>query len=196
MSSTTHTPFLEQVARHYYEQKDKLIDYCFVFPNRRSGEFFLMHLARQQVGIPMLAPEITTITDFATMLTHSIMASPVEQIFNLYHAYVDITGDDQYSFDRFAFWGNVILNDFNDVDTSMVDAEQIFMNTRQLREIATDFLTPELKEFFQRFFNVRFGETPTDEDQFWKHISHGENGSVQSNYMSGCIKGTYLMWMK
>ncbi len=183
MSSTTHTPFLEQVARHYYEQKDKLIDYCFVFPNRRSGEFFLMHLARQQVGIPMLAPEITTITDFATMLTHSIMASPVEQIFNLYHAYVDITGNDQYSFDRFAFWGNVILNDFNDVDTSMVDAEQIFMNTRQLREIATDFLTPELKEFFQRFFNVRFGETPTDEDQFWKHITHGENGSVQSNYM-------------
>lgn len=183
MSTTTHTPFLEQVARHYYGQKDKLIDYCFVFPNRRSGEFFLMHLARQQQGIPMLAPEITTITDFATMLTHSIMASPVEQIFNLYHAYVDTTGNEQYSFDRFAFWGNVILNDFNDVDTSMVDAEQIFMNTRQLREIATDFLAPEVKAFFQQFFNVRFGDTATDEDQFWKHIGHGEENSVRNSYM-------------
>ena len=177
------TPFLEQVARHYYEQKDQLIDYCFVFPNRRSGEFFLMNLARQQQGIPMLAPEITTITDFATMLTHSIMASPVEQIFTLYQAYIEITGNDQYSFDRFAFWGNVILNDFNDVDTSMVDAEQIFMNTQQLREIATDFLTPEVKEFFQQFFNVRFGETPTDEDQFWKHISHDEKSSVRNSFM-------------
>jgi hypothetical protein len=33
------TPFLKQVARYYLTVND-LEDYCFVFPNRRSGQFF------------------------------------------------------------------------------------------------------------------------------------------------------------
>ena len=142
------TPFLEQVAHHYYQQKQELIDYCFIFPNRRSGEFFLLQLAKQQHDVPLLSPQITTITDFATTLTQSILASPIEQIFTLYQAYVEITGNDQYSFDRFAFWGNVLLQDFNDVDTTMVDAKDLFVNVKQYREIGTDFLSPEQKECF------------------------------------------------
>ena len=177
----TKTPFLEQVARHYFQQKKDLIDYCFIFPNRRSGEFFLMQLAKQQHNVPMLSPRITTITDFVTTLTHSILASPIEQLFTLYQAYVEITGNDQYSFDRFAFWGNVLLQDFNDVDTSMVDAKDLFMNTMQLREIATDFLTPEVKECFSRLFNVQFDNK--DDDRFWKHITNDDESTVRNNYV-------------
>ena len=44
--------------------------------------------------MPLLSPQITTITDFATTLTQSILASPIEQIFTLYQAYVEITGNE------------------------------------------------------------------------------------------------------
>lgn len=175
------TPFLEQVAHHYYQQKQELIDYCFIFPNRRSGEFFLLQLAKQQHDVPLLSPQITTITDFATTLTQSILASPIEQIFTLYQAYVEITGNDQYSFDRFAFWGNVLLQDFNDVDTTMVDAKDLFVNVKQYREIGTDFLSPELKECFSKLFNVHFDDN--DDEQFWKHITHSEDSTVRDNYV-------------
>ena len=177
----TKTPFLEQVARHYYEQKKDLMDYCFIFPNRRSGEFFLLHLAKQQHDVPMLSPRITTITDFVTTLTHSILASPIEQLFTLYQAYVEITGNDQYSFDRFAFWGNVILQDFNDVDTSMVDANDLFKNTKQLREISTDFLSDDVKECFAKLLNVNFDKK--DDEQFWKHITNDNESTVRDNYV-------------
>ena len=36
-------PFLQQVARYYVGVKG-LEDYCFVFPNRRSGQFFTHYL--------------------------------------------------------------------------------------------------------------------------------------------------------
>lgn len=176
------TPFLEQVARHYYNTNKDLIDYCFVFPNRRSGEFLLMHLAQMQPGIPMIAPRITTITDFAANLTHSIAASTVEQLFTLYEAYVEVTGNELYEFDRFAYWGNVVLNDFNDVDTSLVDATQLFTNTRELREISTDYFTPELKETLERYFNVQFGKT-SDEDGFWKHVKGNEDVEVRREFL-------------
>ncbi|MDE6295791.1 MAG: hypothetical protein K2M03_06990, partial [Muribaculaceae bacterium] len=45
-----------------------LSEICFVFPNKRAGAFFLKYLAEQASGT-ILAPEITNITDFVTMLS-------------------------------------------------------------------------------------------------------------------------------
>lgn len=49
--------FLHAVASAYVESGEDLSDYCFVFPNKRSGTFFLRELSRCVKTGPMLAPQ-------------------------------------------------------------------------------------------------------------------------------------------
>ena len=71
--------FLQQVASHYLMTQG-LEDYCFVFPNRRSGQFFTHYLqqdlveADRQSGVskPHLMPRVTSINDLvdSTFILH------------------------------------------------------------------------------------------------------------------------------
>ncbi len=185
-----NTPFLQQVAEHYTAQGVDLSNYCFVFPNRRSTQFFNNYLAQSiasnqnlQPGRKTeLSPQVCTITDFVADITGDLQATPIELIFTLYNAYKTISHDDEYEFDRFLFWGNIILSDYNDVDMYLANPEAVFRNTRELREIATDYMTPELKQLVEQFFKVRLDET--DEDVFWKTFAKpGEGDEVQARYL-------------
>ena len=63
-------PFLQQVARHYLDVQG-LEDYCFVFPNRRSGQFFTHYLQQELIARdrdsatvkPHLMPCVTSINE-------------------------------------------------------------------------------------------------------------------------------------
>ena len=73
-------PFLQQVAQHYLEVKG-LEDYCFVFPNRRSGQFFAHYLQTEFATLdtsPHLLPLVTTINDLLTELTHVTAATDID----------------------------------------------------------------------------------------------------------------------
>lgn len=177
------TPFLEIVANHYCQLGSKLADYCFVFPNRRSSQFFLHYLGLVAGDAVLVTPQVTTITDFESEITHQITATPIQAIFALYHAYQEAVwehGGDPEQFDRFLYWGNIIVRDFNDVDNYMVDAQDIFTNTKQLHEISTDYLTPELKEAIEHFFRVQF--EPGNDESFWNHT--GKNAEIKEKFLS------------
>ena len=58
------------------------------------------------------------------------------------------------SFDEFAYWGELLLNDFDDIDKHLVDAKSLFTNVRELKEIDRlfDFLTPQQKSAIRQFW--------------------------------------------
>ena len=71
------TPFLRLVAQAFVDNyADSLHDICFIFPNRRSGVFFLKELA-SIVQKPTLSPEVITISDFLCDVTGSVEALQV-----------------------------------------------------------------------------------------------------------------------
>lgn len=178
-----HTPFLEQVARHYAPLGESLTDYCFVFPNRRSGQFFGKHLQDLAPQLTLM-PQVTTITDFVTDFTGEVAASPIETLITLYEAYCQLAGNEDYELDKFIYWGNILANDFNDVDLYMVDAQQLLTNTGQLKEISTDYMDDDLKAIVASYLNVHFDSLP--DDQFWSHINHQpekDGNEVQQKYL-------------
>ena len=82
-------------------------------------------------------------------------------------------------FDKFQFWAEMILNDFNDADKYLVDAKQLFANVKNLKEISSNFLTEEQIDVINKFW----GETYHIEDisSFWKHIQHADEGDALSH---------------
>jgi hypothetical protein len=180
------TPFLRQVAQ-YYHSKGNVHNYCFVLPNHRSCKFFERELELSSNG-PILMPEVKTITDFVTSLSGLVAVSPVDALFELFKCYTAISGNEDYSFDQFVYWGNVVLNDFNDVDMYLVDAKEIFTNVREYKEIQANYIGDDLREVMSHYFSLEI-DTPVSEEEelMWKknysELKPGEELTVRGQYL-------------
>lgn len=155
-------PFLYNVAQVYYKQYGQEVsNFTFVFPNRRAGLFFQKYLS-EIARKPIFSPEILTIADLFSRLSGLNTADRIEQLFMLYNIYKKVSGSLE-TFDEFLFWGEMLLNDFDDVDKYLVDAQQLFSNIQDLKEIDAGFsyLTEEQIIAIRRFWSsfIPIGES-------------------------------------
>lgn len=156
-------PFLYQVATLFFEQYGENINtLAFVFPNRRAGLFFQKYLS-ELTPKPVFSPPVMTINDLMVELSGKHLADKINSLFVLYNIYVKISHSSE-SFDEFLYWGELLLNDFDDVDKYMINAQALFTNITDLREIEDtfDFLSDEqvaaIRTFWQTFYPK--GDTP------------------------------------
>ena len=159
------TPFLKQVADHYYNE-GKIEDKCFVFPNRRSMVWFRKHLCSAVKDVPLLAPQMLTINDFFSMVSGVPASDRVRLLLELYDSYKALNPKAE-SLDEFIFWGDVILADFNDVDKYLVDPKQLFANVADFKALQDTFeyLTDTQREAIKGFlshFNDQSGKLTVD----------------------------------
>ncbi len=174
------TPFLQQVALTYLRNEAAAFaDICFVFPNKRSGTFFEHYLKQTKGREPLILPRIATISDVTRSFSHLVEAPRLDQLFILYDEYRKLS-DDIGDFDRFLFWGEMLLNDFNDVDLSLADPHKLFVNLKRFREVSANYLTPEQIEIINRYWGESYEMRSPDE--FWNHI-HNEPTPLESKFL-------------
>lgn len=159
-------PFLYQVATLFFEQYGENINtLAFVFPNRRAGLFFQKYLS-ELTPKPVFSPPVMTINDLMVELSGKHLADKINCLFILYNIYVKISRSSE-TFDEFLYWGELLLNDFDDVDKYMINAQALFTNITDLRQIedAFDFLSDEqvaaIRTFWQTFYPK--GDTPNQQ---------------------------------
>lgn len=150
-------PFLYKVASLFYSTYGADINrLAFVFPNRRAGLFFQKYLSEIS-DKPIFSPTVLTINDLFVQLSGKQPADRISMLFKLYDMYICHSGSAE-TFDEFLYWGEMLLNDFDDVDKYMADARMLFRNVTDLREIEDDFsfLTPEqvaaIRSFWSSFY--------------------------------------------
>lgn len=150
-------PFLYQVAALFYQQYGAEIHrLAFVFPNRRAGLFFQKYLSEISEK-PLFSPSVLTINDLFMQLSGKHTADKIQMLFRLYELYRQRSGSSE-SFDEFLYWGEMLLNDFDDIDKYMVDARMLFRNVSDLKSLDDDFqyLSPEqiqaIRSFWSSFY--------------------------------------------
>ncbi|MFA6712450.1 MAG: PD-(D/E)XK nuclease family protein [Bacteroidales bacterium] len=134
--------FLNQVAKFFCkEEGSRIKDICFVFPNRRSSLFFQKYIGLYSEK-PVLSPVLYTINDLFYDLSGLKFVDKIESLYVLYTHYIRLSGSSE-SFDEFVFWGDVLLNDFDDVDKYMADAKMLFANVKDIKDLDSgyDFLS-------------------------------------------------------
>lgn len=146
--------FLHQVTQELYQKYTNRLSNCIlVFPNRRAGLFFTKYL-NEMIDQPMWAPQIKTISE----LFHSYSGYQIEDnlglLFRLYKIYVKHMQVKE-SFDEFYHWGEMLLGDFDDLDKYRVNAEHLFQNLAEEKEIDElfDYLSEEQIEAIQSFWS-------------------------------------------
>jgi len=153
--------FLEILANEILKKhNDRLSNLCIVFPSRRAGVFFKNTLV-QKISNPIFSPVIYGIQDFIAELSPHTIAEKLALIFELYESY--ITAGEEESFDRFYPWGEMMLNDFDDIDKNLVEADRLFRILREHKEIEERFeFSPDDSEDFVRFWKTFSNRELTD----------------------------------
>lgn len=171
--------FLAEIADYFIARKNQnppLESMCFVLPNKRSA-MFLKHHIRQRLNKISFMPRFMTMRTFISLHATYPEAADRELLFLLYDAYrqvfIEMGREESIAeFDNFIFWGDIILNDFDDIDRSLVNASEIFKNLKDLKDIRADYLDDDQKDVVRRVLGESLMTRKSNEDDsFWLHIA-------------------------
>lgn len=178
--------FLKETAQTLLQSKRDLKGVKVILPNRRAGLFFIKYLS-QLVDKPLWMPEVITIEDLFYQLADKKPADKLTLIYELYRVFQALT-DRQESFDRFFFWGEMILKDFNDLDQFLVNPEKLFTNLKEQKVLESDwsFLSPEQVKLIREFWASFEGRDHAHQEKFLRFwdmlypLYTGFNASIES----------------
>lgn len=154
-------PFLKEIAEKLMKEAPALDKLTLVFPNRRAILYFKKYLA-EILNRPAFAPPLLTIEEFISQFSTNTVPDKLELVHRLHAVYRKEINSEE-SFDRFYFWGDMLLRDFDEVDKYLVPAELLFKDLRHQKEMDAvfDYLTSEQQEFLKSFW-INFDEHLTD----------------------------------
>jgi CRISPR/Cas system-associated exonuclease Cas4 (RecB family) len=180
------TPFLYEIAQKIIAGNPRPEELTLVFPNRRAILFFRKHLGAL-LHKPAFAPAMVTIEEHFKSYSSLLTPDTLELVYRLYNSYKEVTGSNE-SFDRFYYWGDMLLRDFEEIDKYLVNAELLFRDLSLQKELDAgfDFLTDEQKEFLLAFwgnFDNHKGENRKKFLSVWKRLAE-----VYENFRSHLLK--------
>jgi len=118
--------FLSKVSDYLIDKyPENLSELCIVFPNRRAG-LFLKNLLADKLRKTFWSPMVFSIEDFICEIADKKIAENIRLLIELYDVHKRVEKENAKSFDEFIKWGQMLLNDFNEVDLYLVNADDLF----------------------------------------------------------------------
>lgn len=148
--------FLKELARKILQEHTDMGAVTLVFPNRRAALYFRKNLS-ELINKPVFAPTLITIEEFIKSFSKYKVPDKLELVYRLHQTYQQVMllpeGKPE-TFDQFYFWGDMLLRDFDEIDKYLVNAELLFKDLRNLKEIDSgfDYLSNEQREFLREFW--------------------------------------------
>ncbi|MDR0612329.1 MAG: PD-(D/E)XK nuclease family protein [Dysgonamonadaceae bacterium] len=174
MTDTDSYSFLSLVAKDLVSRfGTRLADITVVFPSRRARLFFNNYLYAE-VGSPLWAPQYTTVEELFESRSVYRNADMLQLTGDLYQAYLAVRSakseiPSTETLDEFFFFGEILLNDFDDIDKNLINARALFSNLKDLDQLKDDFshLSEAQLESINRHFGKIFKEDTPLKTAFW-----------------------------
>ena len=187
--------FLRSIADGYFRAEGMDLNrYTFVFPNSRSAKYFTHYLSQNKTFEGRDLKTITlTMAEFCEKGARLKRASQNKLLMTVYAAYCKVSRQHNpdftpEEFDRFRFWAEMLIKDFDEIDRYMVNPTEIFRNVADYKEIQAFYLTDEQARIIRNFW----GDDPywgrlaapelkeeAKELPFWAHIGSDEHAPVR-----------------
>ena len=127
--------FLDKIADRLLKKfPENMEGVLVVLPSKRAV-VFLKHYLSKKIKTPIFLPEFYSIEEFVERISGLTVLDNISLQFRLYKAYLKNALKKADSFDEFMNWSNVLLHDFNEIDRGLVDAEAIYTNLKNVKEL-------------------------------------------------------------
>jgi len=166
-------PFLQEVAEDLIARFGSQLQNCaIIFNNKRPSAYLQKHLA-DIIQKPFFSPSFFTIQEFFANATKYKIADFYLQFFTLHKIYNQLLIEEKLetiSSHKFFPLAKIILSDFSQIDSDLVDAEKLYQDLEDISIISKDFdyLSPEQYEFLA---------------QFWTSYSEGKHKKQQELFI-------------
>jgi len=159
----------ETIQDIYSKEGDQLHDVCIVVPSKRAG----IHIKKcfsQIIDKPIFLPQITTINELIKQSAGISIIDSFILVYKLFDVYKKYVKTDE-TFDEFFYWGEMLLNDFDDLDKYFISAKDLFSNIEAIKEIDQQFayLDEEQIEVIRQFWGSFLADKlTTEQDSFYE----------------------------
>lgn len=154
------TTFLKELATRLLDNyTNDLSQLVVMFPSLRARTFF-NDAIRELSDRPTWQPKSATIDDLmerGSGLVRGERIRLISELFKVYRKYHPME-----SFDRFYFWGDMLISDFDMIDKYLVDANMLLRNIEDIKEIEADvsYITERQEQILKSFWSsIHTGES-------------------------------------
>lgn len=128
--------FLDKIAQVIIrDYSDNLSNTVVILPNKRA-KIFLIEALKNQIENNIICPKIISIEDFIQEVSAIRAIDSIELVFEFYEVYLKLTDvKSQQSFDLFANWAKMLLQDFNEIDRYLLDSNHVLSYLKDIEDI-------------------------------------------------------------
>lgn len=128
--------FLDKIAQVIIKDySNNLSNTVLILPNKRA-KIFLIEALKNQIESNIICPKIISIEDFIQEISTIRSIDSIELVFEFYEVYLKLTDvKSQQSFDLFANWAKMLLQDFNEIDRYLLDPNHVLSYLKDIEDI-------------------------------------------------------------
>ncbi|WP_298550333.1 PD-(D/E)XK nuclease family protein [uncultured Algibacter sp.] len=165
------TTFIHDVLKDLQTNNQNLSELIFILPSKRAG-LFLKHQLSEIVSQTIFAPQILSIEEFVEELSQIQSLSNTELLFEFYSIYTKLTKKENLdTFESFSNWGQILLQDFNEIDRYLIPQEKIFNYLSAIQDLKHWSLEENKTDFVKNYLS------------FWKKL-YGYYNSFSDHLLS------------
>ncbi len=173
--------FINECVSYLYDKHKKNIsNITILLPSRRSQLFFNIELANKLQGQAIWQPNYESMDSICESVSGLVLGDKTILLSQLYKVYSKYHNED---FDKFYFWGDMLISDFDSIDNYMIDATKIFTNINDIKEI--DKLFPDVAEeqinIIENFWRT-FNTTQDSTDKIYFSNIWNTLGAIYKEY--------------
>lgn len=150
-----------------------------LFPNRRPIRFFVQSIKdNENISLPCFVPQMMSISDLVSNYVFDYkQAENIQLMYILYQVYSEVyykanppkDEQDKENFSDFYHWGDMLLNDFDEIDKSLVEAKIFYRNLNDYKDLQQDpvkILSEDTIKLINRLFNAQLSKESSEDKSF------------------------------
>ncbi len=165
--------FLDEISKKIISLNYQFEDIKIVVPNKRAISFFKKSLSNN-LSKPQFSPEIISIEKFMEEMSGLKKIQRIDLLFHLYEiCKIDNIGE----FNEFLRWANTALDDFDEIDFHLLNADDFFeyeSSLARIEEWAKGNSSNDLMKNHSSFFN----SLKIYYEKLYKNLMHENKGSL------------------
>ncbi|MBO7263829.1 MAG: PD-(D/E)XK nuclease family protein [Alistipes sp.] len=166
------TTFQSELAHNLLSRhSNDLSNLVVLFPSLRARAFFNDAL-NTLVDRPIWQPSWSTIDEIMEQGSGLKRGERIRLISELYHIYVKHHPKEE--FDRFYFWGDMLISDFDMIDKYLIDADALLRNIEDIKVIESDvsYIDEKLQQIIKFWSSIGPEMSLTEQKRHFLKVWH------------------------